>query len=244
MRRALAGLLALTGAAAALTAGAAAPAHAQRSGDPARGRALFVLGCASCHGADARGRRKLGPSLRRAGAQAADFYLRTGRMPLAEPQDYPVRTHPAYPPAELADLIAYLGSLGGPPVPVVHPERGSLARGLRLFTTNCAGCHQIDAQGGVVIGAIAPPLQRATATQIAEAIRIGPYLMPRFTERQLSAAEVDDIARYVLFTRHPADRGGWGIGHIGPVPEGMIAWLVGLAALIAVARLIGERVPR
>jgi ubiquinol-cytochrome c reductase cytochrome c subunit len=37
------------------------------------------------------------------------------------------------------------------------------------------------------------------------------------------------------------NEGGWGIGNLGPVPEGMIAWLLALAALLCVARLIGIR---
>jgi ubiquinol-cytochrome c reductase cytochrome c subunit len=45
----------------------------------------------------------------------------------------------------------------------------------------------------------------------------------------------------VLYTRAPDDAGGWGIGHIGPVPEGMVAWLMAGAALVLVCRLIGER---
>jgi len=109
--------VALLAAAAALLALAAAPGRAQRRADPARGRALYVSGCASCHGDDARGIPERGPSLRGAGALAADFYLRTGRMPLAEPRDEPVRTRPAYSSGQIDDLVAYVGSLGGPPVP-------------------------------------------------------------------------------------------------------------------------------
>jgi len=125
----------------------------------------------------------------------------------------------------------------------VRPDAGALARGRELFTSNCAGCHQVAARGGVLTGGIAPPLQQATPTQIAEAIRMGPYLMPRFSVRQLPPEDVDAIAAYVLSTRDPPNRGGWGIGDIGPIPEGMVAWLIGLAALIAVARAIGERGP-
>jgi len=47
----------------------------------------------------------------------------------------------------------------------------------------------------------------------------------------------------VLSTRHPPDRGGWGIGNIGPIPEGMVAWLLAGAALLIIARLLGERRP-
>jgi len=229
MRRVLllAGLLAL---------GHALPAAAQPDG-----RALYLEGCATCHGDDARGRPGQAPSLRRAGAQAASFYLNTGRMPLADPHDEPTRSSPAYPARERRALIAYLGSLGGPPVPTVHPGDGDLARGQELFTSHCAGCHQVVAKGGVVPGAVAPSLQQATPTQIAEAVRIGPHLMPAFPERQIDQRELDSIARYVLSTRNPPDRGGWGIGNLGPIPEGMIAWLLAGAAILLVLRLLGER---
>jgi len=207
------------------------------------GRALFEQGCATCHGDGAQGRRGVAPTLHGAGAQSADFYLETGRMPLANPTDEPVRTKPAYTAAQRRALTRYIASLGGPEIPQVTPERGSLADGQELFASHCAGCHQIQAQGGVVPDAVAPPLQDATAVQIAEAVRVGPYVMPAFPESQIDRHELDSIARYVLSTHHPDDRGGWGIGHIGPIPEGMIAWLLAGAALLIVAQLLGERRP-
>jgi ubiquinol-cytochrome c reductase cytochrome c subunit len=39
----------------------------------------------------------------------------------------------------------------------------------------------------------------------------------------------------------PPDPGGWGIGHIGPVPEGMVTWLIAAVALVGTCALIGER---
>src|SRR3954470_22638414 len=76
----------------------------------ARGRVLFAQGCASCHGEDLRGRPDMGPSLRGAGAAGADFYLSTGRMPLADPTDEPERAQPAYPRDDIAALVAFIGS--------------------------------------------------------------------------------------------------------------------------------------
>ena len=230
----------------------AAPAAAERTAVE-KGRDLYVARCVSCHGVDARGVsptgpavgardiRGAGPSLRGVGALAADFYLRTGYMPLGDPMQQPRRGKPAYPPNEIDDLIAYIASLGGPGVPRPHPERGSVADGLRLFTENCAGCHQIAGEGGVVTDVVAPNLKAATAVQIAEAVRIGPYVMPRFSARQLSDRELDSIIAYVRQTQHPDDRGGWGIGHIGPVPEGLVAWLLAGTALLLAARAIGSR---
>jgi ubiquinol-cytochrome c reductase cytochrome c subunit len=231
----------------------AAPAAAADRSAVQRGRDLYVARCVSCHGLDARGVsptgpsvgardvRGAGPSLRGVGALAADFYLRTGYMPLGDPYQQPRRGKPAYPPNEIDEFVAYIGALGGPGVPRPHPERGNVADGLHLFTENCAGCHQIVGEGGVVTDVVAPNLKAATAVQIAEAVRIGPYVMPRFSKRQLSDRELDSIIAYVRQTQHPEDAGGWGIGHIGPVPEGLIAWLVAGTALLLAARAIGSR---
>jgi quinol---cytochrome-c reductase cytochrome c subunit len=207
-----------------------------------RGRALFVEGCSSCHGFDARGVAGQGPSLVGAGAAAADFYLSTGRMPLDAPGRQPLREDPAYDRAEIDALVAYVASLGpGPAIPEVDPARGDLAEGQRSFTANCAGCHQVVGRGGVVTGGFSPSLHEATATQIGEAVRIGPYLMPPFDEHRIDRRTLDSIARYLRYARHPDDRGGWGLFEIGPVPEGMVAWLLGGVLLLVVVRLLGER---
>jgi ubiquinol-cytochrome c reductase cytochrome c subunit len=221
-----------------------APHASGQQSQVARGRTLYVESCASCHGFDARGVHGLGPSLVGVGARSADFYLSTGRMPLDEPQSQPLRKEPAFPRSDIDALVAYVGSLGGPPIPRADPGRGSISEGFQTFTDSCAGCHQIVGQGGMVTGARVPALQHASATEIAEAIRIGPYLMPKFSESRIDQHKLDSLARYVEYTHAPDDKGGWGIGHIGPIPEGMVAWLIGLAAVVLAARLIGERTTR
>jgi ubiquinol-cytochrome c reductase cytochrome c subunit len=209
-----------------------------------RGREAFVLGCASCHGVQARGVPARGPSLRGAGAASVDFYVGTGRMPLAHPGEQPNRERPHYSKAQIRDITAYLRSLdaSGPPIPRVRPDAGDLELGRRLFTEACSGCHQIAGKGGIAPGLVAPPLSDATPTQIGEAIRVGPYLMPRFGPRQLDDHDVDSIARYVVSLRRvPVNRGGWAIGNLGPIPEGLVVWLVAAVALLLIARVIGER---
>jgi ubiquinol-cytochrome c reductase cytochrome c subunit len=67
--------------------------------------------------------------------------------------------------------------------------------------------------------------------------------MPPFGPGQLSDPQVDSIARYVQSTDQPDDPGGWDIGRIGPITEGMAAWLLAVVALLIVARLLGERTP-
>jgi ubiquinol-cytochrome c reductase cytochrome c subunit len=215
------------------------------------GRQLFGGNCATCHGGNAQGIttpgqgaggvKGLGPSLHGVGAQAADFYLRTGYMPLGNPSLQPRRSRVLFSEGELRGLIAYIASLGGPPIPTPHPDRGNLSEGLKLFTEHCSGCHQVVAQGGYVTGGVAPPLNHATPVQVAEAVRIGPYLMPRFPKKQISDTQLNSIIRYVEYTKHPHDVGGWAIGHIGPVPEGLVTWFIGIALVVATCVVIGKR---
>jgi ubiquinol-cytochrome c reductase cytochrome c subunit len=212
----------------------AAPARAQAPG-------LFVSTCSACHGDAGQGVPGTGPALKGAGAAAADFYLRTGRMPLSHPDVAPQRTRPALSAAERRRLVDYIASLGGPAIPRVDPARGDLQDGFAAFTEHCAGCHTVTGRGGVAPPGAAPALQQANATEIAEAVRVGPYLMPKFSTRQIDQHTLDSITAYVLSTHHLPDKGGWGIGNIGPIPEGLVAWLLAGTVLLLVVRVIGER---
>lgn len=207
----------------------------------AEGLDLYQQSCSSCHGLGLDGVRGVAPSLRDVGAGPVDFYLSTGRMPLQSPKDEPARSAPLFDSRQIDALIAYISSHGGPAAPTANPSLGNLAVGDQVFTENCAGCHQIVGRGGLTLGAYVPDLSSATAQQIAEAIRVGPYVMPRFSARQINQPELDSLARYVLYTHAPDNAGGWGIYNIGPIPEGIVAWFLGLLALVIVARLIGER---
>lgn len=222
--------------------------HAPRpkGASPARwGASLYAANCLRCHGPHGAGTSQNGPSLKGVGALAPDFYLRTGSMPLASPHDQPTRSTVQFSNAEIEALVAYVASLGhGPAIPTPHPERGSVSEGQQLFTSHCAGCHQIAAQGGYVKGAVVPELGNATDRQIAQAVRIGPYLMPRFSTKAISDRQLDSIVAYVDYTKHPDDPGGWSIGRIGPVPEGLVTWLIAGVILVALCVVIGERLRR
>jgi ubiquinol-cytochrome c reductase cytochrome c subunit len=150
------------------------------SGSVSAGRDLFLQGCSDCHGMDAHGVAGVAPDLHGVGAQAADFYLRTGRMPLDDPEDQPERSDSPYSRAQINDLVAYVASLGGPPIPQVDAAEGKLNHGFQLFDEHCAGCHQIVGQGGIIAEGVAPDLQQASPTDVGEAVGIGPYVMPKF----------------------------------------------------------------
>lgn len=205
------------------------------------GKQLFGRYCAKCHSSDASGTSR-GPSLIGAGELAADFYLRTGYMPLKETGLQPRRSRLLLGPAEIDALVRYVASLGrGPAVPRPHPERGNVSEGMALFRQHCAGCHQIVAQGGYITHAVPPALGDATPTQVAEAVRIGPYVMPKFSTAAISNRQLDSIVRYVQYARHPDNRGGWALGNIGPIPEGLVSWFIAGSVLLATCLLIGRR---
>jgi len=69
----------------------------------------------------------------------------------------------------------------------------------------------------------------------------GPENMPRFSDRQLSPQEKADIIAYVNQTANVPNPGGYGLGGIGPVSEGLFIWIVGIVALIGAALWIGAR---
>lgn len=186
-----------------------------------------------------------GPSLRGVGALAADFYLRTGQMPLADIHDEPSNSRVLFSDKEIRSLVRYVASLeAGPAIPEPGPGSGDLSEGFKAFSEHCAGCHQIAAAGGYVPSARVPPLQDLTATQIAEAVRIGPYLMPTFPKKQISDSELNSIIAYVLHTNHNDNAGGWGIGNIGPIPEGLVTWWIAVPLLLIACALVARRMKR
>lgn len=231
------------------------PSHEPSTPSVQLGAQLYAGNCASCHGIDGSGiteaRPGVGaipgaaPQLRGVGALAADFYLRTGYMPLSSIHNEPQSEHVQFTEAELRSLTSYVASLGGgPPIPHPDPSSGSISEGTHLFTDHCAGCHQEQGRGGFVTGAVVPPLQSVSPTEIAEAVRIGPYLMPKFSRKQISDAQLNSIIKFVISTRHPDNRGGWGIGNIGPIPEGLVTWWIGAPLLIISCMLVGRRMRR
>ena len=204
---------------------------------PPDGQAAYVQQCASCHGTDLRGGLNA-PSIRGVGAADVDFWVGTGRMPAAVPWIEVGHRGAQLPQATIDAITAYVVSVqpGGPPIPTVTTT-GDPERGQTLFRDNCMHCHGASA-GGAAIGGRdwAPSLDRATPTQIAEAMRVGPEEMPVFGERQLAPPDVDDIIAYLARQRANAAFTGLPGRSSGPVPEGLLGWLAaGALALLAYA---------
>jgi ubiquinol-cytochrome c reductase cytochrome c subunit len=214
------------------------------------GRQLYVTGCSSCHGNDGGGIEiedgsAGGPSLRDAGEAGAYFFLSTGRMPLSSTSEQPTRKDPEYSPQEIDALVAYVASLGdGPELPRIDLDDADLAEGGSIYRANCQACHNASGSGGALsYGDAAPKLSAATPEQIGAAVRVGPGQMPRFGDDTITDQELDDLTRYVEYLDHPDDPGGLPIGRTGPVPEGFVAWLVGMVAFVGLVYWIGTRNP-
>ena len=218
--------------------GASTIAAMNQADEPADGQRLFEASCSTCHGVDGQGTAN-GPSLEEVGEASADFQLRTGRMPLSNNTDQSVRKDPAFDDGQIEALVEYVGTFGeGPSIPEVDLEAASLVAGQELFIENCAACHGATGAGGAVGNeALAPGLSVASEVEIAEAVIVGPGQMPPF---DFTDAQRNDLVNFVNYLRDERRPGGADIGGIGPVPEGFVAWFVGLGSLIVICLFIGS----
>lgn len=211
--------------------------------DVSDGRTIFQRDCATCHGPDGAGTVN-GPSIQDDGGAGVHYFVATGRMPLTEPDDPVRRRPPRYTPEEIDALVAYSEELlDGPPAVEVETDELLLPRGGAQFRLNCAACHQFAGVGGALTGGQhAPNLARSTPAEVVEAIRVGPGTMPRWEPAEISEEDATAIATYItLELQQPTDPGGLALGHFGPSAEGAVAWIVGIGALLTIARWIGKR---
>ena len=216
------------------------------------GRALFQVGCASCHGLNGEGQITdviQGPPLIGVGAASVDFQVESGRMPMARPEEQaPVKKN-LYTQEEIAALSAYVASLGpGPdvPTPEMYDPEGlteeELARGGELFRSNCSACHNFRGAGGALPeGKYAPSLEGVSEEHIYEAMLTGPQQMPVFSDEVMRPEDKRAIIGYLNHLNEQPEPGGLGLGGIGPVSEGLWAWILGLGSLMAFAVWIAAK---
>ncbi len=211
------------------------------------GKKLYAVGCASCHGTGGQGTTD-GPSLVGVGAAAVDFQVGTGRMPAQQPGAQVPEKPVVYSQAEIDQLAAYIASLGaGPAIPSEEkygPEGADIAKGGELFRNNCAQCHNFTGKGGALThGKYAPSLEDVDPKHIYEAMLTGPQNMPSFPDGTMSEQNKKDIIAYLdaVNSDDTVEPGGLSLGGLGPVSEGLFAWVFGLGALIAVAVWVAAR---
>ncbi|MGH3865400.1 MAG: cytochrome bc1 complex diheme cytochrome c subunit [Pseudonocardiaceae bacterium] len=220
-------------------------AHAQE--DPAlarQGEQLYNNTCITCHGVNLQGVTDRGPSLIGVGEAAVYFQVSTGRMPAAR-QEAQVDQKPVrFSPEEIDALGAFVqANGGGPVVPRSSLAGGDPARGGELFRLNCASCHNFTGRGiALSSGKYAPAIGDVNPQQIYAAMISGPQSMPRFSDRQLTLQDKRDVIAYVQsFTKAPNNPGGYSLGGFGPVPEGLVSWIIGISALVAITLWIGAK---
>ncbi len=217
------------------------------------GRELYLVGCSSCHGLNAEGIStqregyQYGPPLVGVGAAAVDFQVGTGRMPMSQPGPQAERKTPVYSQDETDAIAAYVASLGpGPAVPneadysidgLSESERQkAITNGGQIFLTNCTACHNFNGSGGAMPeGGFAPSLKGVDEKHIYEAMLTGPQSMDVFSNGNISPEDKRNVIAYLKSLEDQPEYGGFGLGGLGPVSEGIFAWLVGVGGCVGFA---------
>ncbi len=241
-----------TGAVYSLVVPRTAQGSATNSQDIAEGKKLFLSNCATCHGLNAQGASDgtgglVGPNLIGVGAAAVDFQVSSGRMPAAAPgPQVQAVTKGRYSETEVRQLAAYVASLApGPAIPdaqALDSSGGNAARGGAIFRSNCAMCHNFAGAGGALTrGKVAPPLTNTSDKHIYEAMITGPQSMPVFNDANISPQSKKDILAYLNTVQEEPNASGSTLGNLGPVPEGLFVWIVGIGSLIGCAIWLGAK---
>jgi ubiquinol-cytochrome c reductase cytochrome c subunit len=231
------GLLFTGGAYAAFsTSTASAETDATSQQTVGEGQKLFAANCATCHGLAAQGTGS-GPSLIGVGAASVDFQVGTGRMPAQMNGPQIEKKRVQFTDEQTASLAAYVASLApGPSLPEskLLDAKGNAANGAELFRINCAMCHNVAGAGGALTeGKFAPSLTGVTEKHIYEAMVTGPQSMPVFNDMNISPESKRDIITYLKYLENNPSPGGYALGSLGPVSEGLFLWIFGLGTIVA-----------
>ena len=201
------------------------------------GKKLFQANCATCHGLNLQGTES-GPSLYGVGELAVEFQVSTGRMPLQMQGPQAPQKPAQFTEDQIKAMAAFVQSTApGPTYPSDETldGEGDVARGAELFRINCAMCHNVAAAGGALTeGKYAPALTSTSPLHMYAAMVTGPQNMPVFNDLNLTTEDKRDIISALLFLQQNESPGGFSLGSLGPVSEGLFIWIFGIGALIAI----------
>ncbi|GAA2015897.1 cytochrome bc1 complex diheme cytochrome c subunit [Microbacterium ulmi] len=201
------------------------------------GKRLFQANCATCHGLNLEG-SDAGPSLYGVGELAVEFQMATGRMPLQMQGPQAPQKAPQFTQEQIEAIASWVQSTSpGPQYPSDETldGEGDVARGAELFRINCAMCHNVAAAGGALTeGKYAPALTQTSPLHMYAAMVTGPQNMPVFSDMNLSLEDKRDIISALLFLQENQSAGGFSLGGLGPVSEGLFVWIFGIGSLIAI----------
>ena len=237
----LVAMLVQPGMAGALTApdGGTAGEDGQDPGVPrdqliARGAEIYQQSCAQCHGAEGGG-SAIAPSLLDVSSTYIDLVLRTNRMPpgdLSPDTEGDTKGHLDLSRTERLAVVAFTEAEFGLEGEIPEVPEGDPAQGLLVWGTHCAACHGAAGEGGVAgRGAFTPQVAGLHPVTIAEAVRIGPFEMPRFSQTVVSDQEIGDLAAFMEFV---AEEPGTPVG----LTETNPVYLAGLAGVLALVVLL------
>jgi ubiquinol-cytochrome c reductase cytochrome c subunit len=231
------GLIGTGGAYALFTTSASAETSTRAQSQIDDGGKLFAANCATCHGAALQGTTE-GPTLIGVGAASVDFQVGTGRMPLAATGPQAEKKPVQFTEEQVAALAAFVASkAAGPGIPSESQltAAGDTAKGAELFRINCAMCHNVAGAGGALTeGKYAPGLKGVAPRYVWEAMVTGPQNMPVFNDNNISPADKANIISYLKYLDTAPSVGGFDLGGIGPVSEGLFLWIFGLGGIVAI----------
>lgn len=202
------------------------------------GEKLFLANCASCHGLNGAG-TEAGPTVIGVGALSVEFQVATGRMPMAASGPQAEKKPVQFTQPQVDALGAWVATLApgpGLPDPRYYAGDGDVAVGAELFRINCAMCHNVAGAGGALTeGKWAPAVVNVDPVHVYAAMVTGPQNMPVFSDMNLSPEDKNDIITYLQYVENNPSVGGFSLGSIGPVAEGLFVWIIGLGVLVAIA---------
>ena len=208
------------------------------------GRKLFQANCATCHGLDLQGTAEA-PSLYGVGELSVEFQVATGRMPMQMQGPQAPQKPVQFTQDQIEAMAAYVQSVApGPTFPAAEilDGDGDVANGAELFRINCAMCHNVAAAGGALTeGKYAPALTETSPLHLYAAMVTGPQNMPVFNDLTLTESEKRDIISSIMYLQETESAGGFTLGSLGPVSEGLFIWIFGIGALIALTVWITAR---
>ena len=161
-------------------------------------------------------------------------------MPLANPADNPVRKDPAYRPAEIAALVAYVG------IARRRARRSPTSTSPPATSPWAASC-----SGRTARPATARPARRRAELRPGRAValagdphagrrggphRTGPDAGVRARDA-LDAAGRLDRARTSSTSRTPTTGAASPLGRLGPIPEGFVVWVLGIGLLLVIVHV-------
>jgi mono/diheme cytochrome c family protein len=162
----------------------------------------------------------------------AEKHIRLATGPQAEVKP------PQFTQPQIDALAEYVASRGpGPAIPKesLLQGDGDAAIGAELFRINCAMCHNVAGAGGALTqGKYAPALGGVESVHVYEAMVTGPQNMPVFNDANISPEDKANIISYLTFLNENPSPGGFDLGSLGPVSEGLFIWIFGLGGIVAI----------